>query len=50
VGLDSRNKALVAALANITDQSDFSNQAQDEMLIWLEDNHWLKTTPTAHHG
>jgi len=49
VGLDSSNKALVAELANITDQSDFNNQAQDNMLIWLEDNHWLKTTPTAHH-
>jgi len=49
VGLDSQNKALVAELADITAQLDFSNQAQDEMLAWLERGNWLETTPTIRH-
>lgn len=46
-GLDYSNKQLVLELLDITKQDDFSNSAQDEMLIWLEDNNWLSSTPTA---
>jgi hypothetical protein len=47
VGLDHSNKELVLKLFNITNQIDFSNRAQDEMLDWLEVNNWLSSTPTA---
>jgi hypothetical protein len=47
VGLDDLNRQLVLDLLDITKQPDFSNRAQDEMLIWLEDNGWLSNTPTS---
>jgi len=46
-GLDYSNKQLVLELLDITKQDDFSNQAQDEMLDWLEENEWLLRTPTV---
>ena len=44
-GLDYSNKQIVLRLLNITKEPDFSNAAQDEMLIWLDNNGWLAKTP-----
>ena len=46
-GLDYQNKQLVQRLMNITDEPDFSNDAQYEMLNWLEDNGYLVHAPKA---
>lgn len=46
-GLDYSNKKLVLRLLNITKEPDFSNAAQDEMIIWLDNNGWLAKTPTV---
>lgn len=49
--LDHSNKHLIAELQRITDQPDYSNRDQAEMLCWLHDNGYsgyvakqLKTT------
>ena len=47
VGLDYSNKEMVLRLLNITNEPDFSNAAQDEMLRWLDVNGWLAKTPTV---
>ena len=44
-GLDYQNKELVAELFNITNQADYSNADQDEMMHWLSINGWLESTP-----
>ena len=46
VGLDYDNKQLVLRLLDIIREPDYSNAAQDEMLIWLDNNGWLAKTPT----
>jgi hypothetical protein len=46
-GLDYDNKQLVLRLLDIIREPDYSNAAQDEMLIWLDNNGWLAKTPTV---
>jgi hypothetical protein len=45
VGLDLRNTELVLQLLQISKQSDFSNDAQYEMLNWLEEKGHLEQIP-----
>ena len=47
VGLDCQNKKLVQDLLRITEQQDFSNAAQAEMLNWLSERGLLGSAPQA---
>lgn len=40
-GLDKSNFALIQRLSAITKESDFSNNAQDEALVWLRENNYI---------
>ena len=45
IGLDNRNKKLILELMTISKHVDFCNADQEEMLSWLKQNNWLKSTP-----
>ena len=40
-GLDKSNFVLIQRLSAITKESDFSNKAQDEALVWLRENNYI---------